>query len=179
MPGIVGLIGGGFTEEHCATVRLMASAMMHEPFCATGTYVAQSLDLSLGWVVHRQSFADCMPVWNETRDICLVFSGEEFSEAGELRRLQSRGHAFASDNASYLVHLYEEQGSEFVSRLNGWFSGVLVDFRLQKIVLFNDRYGLNRIYYHEHPTGFYFSSEAKSLLRALPELRELDLASLG
>ena len=45
--------------------------------------------------------------------------------------------------------------------------------------LFNDRYGLQRIYYHEHSTGFYFSSEAKALLKVLPELRELDLGSLA
>jgi asparagine synthase (glutamine-hydrolysing) len=32
---------------------------------------------------------------------------------------------------------------------------------------------------HENEDGFYFSSEAKSLLKALPELRKLDLRSLG
>jgi asparagine synthase (glutamine-hydrolysing) len=179
MPGIVGLIGRGFAEEHRSTLRVMAGVMMHEPFYSTGTYVNEPLALSIGWIAHPQSFADCMPIWNETRDVCLVFSGEEFSETHELGRLKSSGHAFDPDNASYLVHLYEELGSRFVAKLNGWFSGVVVDLRQQKIVLFNDRYGLNRIYYHEDATGFYFSSEAKSLLRALPRLRELDLASLG
>ena len=82
-------------------------------------------------------------------------------------------------NANYLVHLYEEQGIQFLEKLNGWFSGVVIDLREGKIVLFNDRYGLQRIYYHEHANGFYFSSEAKSLLKALPELRQLDFTSLG
>src|SRR4029078_8738662 len=59
------------------------------------------------------------------------------------------------------------------------FTVLLVDLRQRNVVLFNDRYGLQRIYYHEHPAGFYFSSEAKALLKALPELRELDLASLA
>ena len=179
MPGIVGLIGRGFGAKRRSTLRTMANAMMHEPFYSTGTYNNESLALSIGWVVHRQSFADCMPVWNETRDICLVFSGEEFADAAEIERLKRRGHAADFGNASYLVHLYEEFGTSFLHRLNGGFSGVVVDLRERKIVLFNDRYGLNRVYYHEHPTGFYFSSEAKSLLRALPELRELDLASLA
>jgi len=179
MPGIVGLIGRGFAEEHRDALRVMVSAMTHEPFYSTGTHVNESLALSLGWIAHRQSFADCMPVWNEARDVCLIFSGEEFAEAAELRRLKSNGHAFDPGDASYLVHLYEEFGIGFVGRLNGWFSGLVVDLRERKIVLFNDRYGLSRIYYHEHPTGFYFASEAKSLLRVLPELRQLDLASLG
>jgi asparagine synthase (glutamine-hydrolysing) len=157
----------------------MASVMLHEPFYSAGTYADESLALSIGWIAQQRSFADGMPVWNETRDICLVFAGEEFAEAAEIGRLRSGGHAFAPDDASYLVHLYEEFGSRFVGRLNGWFSGVVVDLREQKVVLFNDRYGLNRVYYHEHATGFHFSSEAKSLLRVLPELRELDLKALG
>jgi asparagine synthase (glutamine-hydrolysing) len=63
--------------------------------------------------------------------------------------------------------------------LNGAFSGVILDLREQKIVLFNDRYGLGRIYYHENGEGFYFASEAKALLTVLPQLRQLDLNSWG
>src|SRR5439155_7975299 len=51
--------------------------------------------------------------------------------------------------------------------------------REERVILFNYRYGLGRIYYHEHADGFYFSSEAKSLLRVLPRTRELELKGLG
>ena len=50
---------------------------------------------------------------------------------------------------------------------------------MKKIILFTDRYGLGRIYYHEGPESFYFASEAKSLLKWLPELREFNVRSLG
>jgi asparagine synthase (glutamine-hydrolysing) len=70
-------------------------------------------------------------------------------------------------------------GCEFLEKLNGWFSGVLVDLREEKLVLFNDRYGVNRLYYHEDAHGFYFSSEAKALLKILPDTRQLNLRSLG
>ena len=83
------------------------------------------------------------------------------------------------ENASYLVHLYEEMGIRFIERLNGRFSGLLVDLRESKTVLFNDRYGLNRIYYHNTLNGFYFASEAKALLKVLPGLRQLNMTSLG
>src|SRR6266550_4325964 len=49
----------------------------------------------------------------------------------------------------------------------------------ETFILFNDRYGVNRIYYHEDARGFYFSSEAKALLKILPGTRRLDLRSLG
>jgi asparagine synthase (glutamine-hydrolysing) len=50
----------------------------------------------------------------------------------------------------------------------------LIDKRKRKIFLFNDRYGLERIYWHKQEDVFYFASEAKALLRVLPELREFD-----
>jgi len=157
----------------------MVNCLMHEPFYTNGTYINQELGLWLGWVNHEGSFSDCLPIWNEKKDVCLFFSGEDFADPADIDALRMRGHDFGSDDASYLVHLYEEMGCEFLEKLNGWFSGVLVDFREQKLVLFNDRYGVNRIHYHEDASGFYFASEAKALLRILPGTRQLDPRSLG
>jgi asparagine synthase (glutamine-hydrolysing) len=108
-----------------------------------------------------------------------MFSGEDFRDLAEIEDLKVRGHECDPENASYLVHLYEEKGIKFIETLNGRFSGLLADLRERKIVLFNDRYGLGRIYYHENARGFYFASEAKALLRVLPELRQIDMVSLG
>jgi asparagine synthase (glutamine-hydrolysing) len=179
MPGIVGIISQRPSEEYHARVKSMAKCLMHEPFYTDGTYVNGQLGLWLGWANHAGSFEDCLPIWNEKKDICLLFSGEDFTDQADIDALRTRGHEFGSNNASYLVHLYEEMGCAFLEKLNGWFSGVLVDLREHKLVLFNDRYGVNRIYYHENASGFYFSSEAKSLLKVLPGTRKLDLRSLG
>jgi asparagine synthase (glutamine-hydrolysing) len=54
-----------------------------------------------------------------------------------------------------------------------------VDLRVGKVILFNDRYGYQRMYYHAGKDAFYFSSEAKALLKICPELREIDMKSLG
>src|SRR5207253_2346260 len=84
-----------------------------------------------------------------------------------------------TDDTSWLVRAYEEQGPAFIEKLNGWFSGVVLDLRHDRAILFNDRYGLSRIYVHEHADGVYFSSEAKSLLRVLPSARQLDPVGLA
>jgi len=160
-------------------VESMVKCLKHEPFYSDGTYTNEELGLWSGWVCHEGTFGDCLPIWNEKKDICLLFSGEDFANQGDIDALRMRGHEFGSNNASYLVHLYEEMGCEFLEKLNGWFSGVLLDLRERKLVLFNDRYGVNRLYYHEHASGFYFSSEAKALLKILPETRQLNLRSLG
>ena len=179
MPGIAGIIGAGFHGETRAAIGLMVKCMMHESFYRSGTQVNERLRLWTGWVCHENSFSDCMPVWNERRDICLIFIGENYADRPELDRLRATGHEFETENAGCLVHLYEEFGIKFLEKLNGWFSGVLVDLRKQEVVLFNDRFGLGRIYYHENEHGLFFSSEAKSLLKVLPAVRQLDLQSLG
>jgi asparagine synthase (glutamine-hydrolysing) len=153
--------------------------MLHERFYQFGAYREDCLGLSVGWTCIKGGFNDCLPIWNETRDICLIFNGEHYSDPGEADLLRSKGHDVVAQNASSLVHLYEELGLEFLQRLNGIFSGILIDLRVWKIVLFNDRYGLSRVYYREKPDGFYFASEAKALLKALPEVRGIDPASLG
>ena len=46
-------------------------------------------------------------------------------------------------------------------------------------MLFNDRYGMHRLNYHEGKDAFYFAVEAKAILAVLPELRRIDERSLG
>jgi len=179
MPGIAGIISQRPSEQYDALVKSMVKCLMHEPFYVSGTYTNEKLGFSGGWTCHKGAFDDCLPIWNEKKDICLLFSGEDFADQADIDALRTRGHEFGSDDANYLVHLYEEMGCEFLEKLNGWFSGVLVDLREQKLILFNDRYGVNRVYYHEDARGFYFSSEAKALLKILPRTRQLNLRGLG
>jgi len=157
----------------------MLNALARNPAHQQGTYVNPQLGLSCGWISHQGAVGDSLPLWNETRDVCLIFSGEDFTDADEIAKLKKQGHSFDAIDGSYLVHLYEELGLEFFEKLNGSFSGVLVDLRKQKVTLFNDRYGLVRTYVYQDQNGLYFASEAKALLRAFPLARKLNSTSLG
>ena len=179
MPGIVGIVSQRPSQEHYGLLKSMVKCLIHEPFYTDGTYINEELGLWSGWACHDGTFGDCLPIWNEKKDICLLFSGEDFADQTEIDALRMRGHEFASEGANYLVHRYEEMGYEFLKKLNGWFSGLLLDLREQKFILFNDRYGVNRLYYHEDAGGFYFSSEAKALLKILPATRQLNVRSVG
>ena len=46
-------------------------------------------------------------------------------------------------------------------------------------MLFNDRFGLQRLYYHEAKDTFYFAAEAKAILKVRPELRAMDPRGVG
>jgi asparagine synthase (glutamine-hydrolysing) len=179
MPGLVGIIGSGRSEERKEMLFRMVSCMMHEPFYISGEYLNDEIELAVGWVNHEGSFSDGMPLWNEKQDLCLIFQGEDFADASEISELKAKGHEFRSRDASYLIHLYEEKREDFYKTLNGRFCGVVVDINNKTATLFNDRFGLSRLYYHQFANTVFFASEAKSLLSVLPELRRLDMIGLG
>jgi asparagine synthase (glutamine-hydrolysing) len=179
MSGLAGIIGVSPSLHRQAALEDMLKCMLHRPHSDFATYLNRRINLWSGCVSSREDSSLCPPQWNERRDICLIFSGEDFTDPREIQNLRALGHEFGPDSAGHLVHWYEECGLKFLEKLNGGFSGLLVDLRKETIILFNDRYGLNRIYYHEDKDGLYFSSEAKSLLRILPHLRQFDLKGLG
>lgn len=178
MPGIVGLITK--KPRECAERELsrMIEAIRHESFYTTGTWIDESLGVYVGWVARRNAFADGMPLRNETGEVILAFAGEEYPDPATKARLKANGHGFESAGPSYLVHLYEDEPS-FPASLNGRFQGIVVDRARATITLFNDRYGMHRVYYHDAPDAFYFAVEAKAILAVRPELRKLDNRGLG
>ena len=178
MPGIVGLITKLPRARAEGELLRMVESLRHEAFYVSGTWVDETLGVYLGWVERHGVSAERMPLCNEGGDSVLVFSGEEFAEPGIALRLKERGHELDQEGPSYLVHLSEEDPS-FPRALNGRFHGLLANRRAGTAKLFNDRYGMHRIYYHEAKDAFYFAAEAKALLAILPELRSIDLEGLG
>jgi asparagine synthase (glutamine-hydrolysing) len=156
----------------------MVAALRHETSYVLGTWSEESLGLYIGWAERGGPLADSMLLKNETRELVLAFSGEDFPERGIAARLEERGHVGSLNGRSYLVHLAEED-AEFPRGLNGRFHGVLADSRAGTAMLFNDRYAMHRIYYHEAKDGFYFAAEAKAILAVRPELRSIDPVGLA
>jgi len=180
MPGIAGLIRKRETAGHEPQIlTTMIGCMRHEPFYTQGTFSSPENGFFIGYTALEGSFSDCMPIWNETRDKVLFLTGECYTDRAPIDRLAGRGHVFDAETAAYIVHLYEEEGDGLFPLLNGWYNGILLDLRLSKATLFNDRCGIRRIYFHEDDDVFAFSSEAKSLLKAFPRLRKADLFSMG
>jgi asparagine synthase (glutamine-hydrolysing) len=174
MAGIVGIISQRPPEECQELVRSMANSMQHESFYDSGTYFVREMGIYAGWVAHENSFAATQPFFNTQRNIALLFSGECFIDRKIRGELGQQGDQSQQAAGSWLLHLYEQEGDRFFEKLNGLFSGLLIDKRQGKAFLFNDRYGVERIYWHETSDATYFASEAKALLRILPELRAFD-----
>jgi asparagine synthase (glutamine-hydrolysing) len=178
LPGIVGMITNRPRASAERELCQMLEPLRHESFYTAGTWSDPAQGVYVGWVAREASFAAAMPLKNELGDITLVFSGEEFREPDTIEVLRAAGHAVETNGPNYLVHRYEEE-PDFPKRLNGRFHGLVADRARGTVMLFNDRYGLQRIYYHEAKDGFYFAAEAKAILKVRPELRLPDPRGIG
>jgi asparagine synthase (glutamine-hydrolysing) len=178
MPGIVGLISKSPRDHAEAELLRMVDSLRHESFYVTGTWIDESLGVYVGWVARKSPTSDQMPLRSATGETVLVFSGEEFSSPESVDYLKDRGHAQDTRGPAYLVHRAEESPS-FLSDLNGRFHGLLASRTTNRITLFNDRYGMHRVYYHEGKDAFYFAAEAKAILAVRPELRSIDTKGMA
>lgn len=163
MPGIAGIISRNPPAACIARLRRMLGAMMHENFYSSAAVSIPESGIYAGTVMFENS-ADGI-FQDETGEIVLMFSGECFWDSKPA-------------SGEKLIQLYQQGGQRCFEKLNGLFSGLLIDKSEKRSLLFNDRYGVQRIYFHETGGDFYFASEAKALLRILPELREFHLEGI-
>ncbi len=121
------------------------------------------------------SAAGRQPLPNETGDIQVVCNGEIYNYLDERQELENRGHRFRSHSDSEtLVHLYEEFGDTFLTRLNGMFAFILWDKKRKRLIAAVDRFGKKPLYYARQGDRLAFASEMKGLT-LLPWVgREID-----
>ena len=178
MPGIFGLITNKPREWAEPQLLRMLKVLRHESFYMTGTWIDETC-----WGLRR---VDGAREFFLGRNACPKRAGRRrprvfwrgVSGTEHCSDLKERGHEFKAEGPSYLVHLYEED-PPFPKGLNGRFQGLLSDRTRGVATLFNDRYGMHRLYYHESKEAFYFAVEAKAILAVCPELRRTDPRSLG
>lgn len=159
MPGIAGIVGQGHLDRLQALVGTMLASMRHERDWLCRTHFAPRLGVHAGWVGRSDSFAAEQSIVEGADGLALLFCGE---------------CATPERAGTSLLRSYETSGKAFVAGLNGLFSGLLIDSRRGEALLFNDRYGSERLYVARHDGLTFFASEAKALLAVIPALRSLD-----
>ena len=174
MPGIAGIVGSASSDECQRMLRTMIDSMRHHESYVSGTQCFPDFGVYAGWVAHPGSFSARQSASGGRGGAVLVFSGECFPDGLSPGAPMQGDSQSGNGDTHHLARAYEAEGSAFVGRLNGLFSGLLIDAPRKRAILFNDRYGMERIYYYEKGGTTYFASEAKALLSVLPELRSFD-----
>src|SRR5881397_256709 len=136
--------------------------------CVLGHQRLRVLDLATGF----------QPVTNETDDVVCVFNGELYNF--QQLREELRDHSIrGTGDTPVLPHAYEENGPDFVRRLEGMFAFALWDGSRRRLVLARDRLGKKPLVWTRLADGTVaFASELKAF-HGLPGFRaEADLAAL-
>lgn len=112
------------------------------------------------------------PIWNEKRDVAVIFNGELYNYRQLRDTLQLCGHRFTThSDTEILVHAWEEWGEECLGELRGMFAFALLDLRARHatvpvLFLARDPFGIKPLYYTQSPDGLAFASEVRALLAA-------------
>jgi asparagine synthase (glutamine-hydrolysing) len=173
VPGIVGIITRRPRHQVEPELATMTATLKHEDFHVLGSWCDADAGVYVGWCARQGAFDDGNPLVNRRGDVVVIFSGEEFG-----RGAVSEARGTPTGEAEYLA---DSAGADtsFPRGLNGRFQGLLLDRRRGVAQLFNDRFGMHRLYYCETDDGFYFAAEAKAILAVRPEAREIDPQGLG
>lgn len=167
MCGICGLAGRATDGPPLApaVLRAMTDAIVHRGPDEEGHRIAPGIAMGMRRLSIIDLAASHQPLSNERGDVWTVFNGEIFNFRHLRRELESRGHRLASaGDTETIVHLYEEHGHRFSSRLRGMFGIAVWDGSRRRLVLTRDRMGVKPLYYALTPRGIAFASEVKSLL---------------
>lgn len=181
MCGIVGIVKTQERETISAElVRKMNQTLTHRGPDDEGYY----FDRGAALAIRRLKIIDLegghQPIANDTQEVWTVFNGEIYNFQSLREALIKKGHRFRSQSdTEVIVHLYEEEGEQFVHQLRGMFAIALWDKRSRKLLLYRDRIGIKPLHYWLENETLVFASEIKALLE-YPDLgRDLSLSALS
>jgi asparagine synthase (glutamine-hydrolysing) len=157
-------------------VNEMTDAILHRGPDAGGVHV----DSNVGLGHRRLSIIDIatghQPLFNEDREVAVVFNGEIYNFQELVPELEKAGHTFQTQSdTEVIVHAWEEWGQSCVERFRGMFAFALWDNRQKVFFLARDRMGVKPLYYGTANDGtIVFGSEIKALLAYPGVSREID-----
>jgi asparagine synthase (glutamine-hydrolysing) len=126
------------------------------------------------------SEAGRQPMTNEDGRYWIVLNGEIYNYQELRQQLIQRGHRLRShSDTEVILHLYEEEGSACVRRLNGMFAFCIWDSRDRVLFAARDHFGIKPFYYTVRNETFLFASEIKALFASggiTPEINPDGLA---
>jgi len=179
MCGICGISYSSNQKPERGTLEKMNAALAHRGPDSDGFY----LEAGVGLAMRRLAIIDVaggdQPMFNEDESCCLVFNGQIYNYLDLRAELFRRGHKFRTKtDTECLLHMYEDEGPDLVNWLRGMFAFAIWDKRKHCLLLARDRMGQKPLYYTVQNETFYFASELKSLLCAMPQRPEIDLAAI-
>lgn len=142
----------------------MGRRLRHHAWYRHESRIAETGNAGLGRVSLGVVQTAPQPAMSKDGAIAAVLDGEFYNSERVRADLEAsgRGGSDASD-AALLIRGYELEGKQFFRRLDGKFAAALWDGRAKRLILVNDRFGMNPLYYNHTAGRLLFASEIKAL----------------
>ena len=156
-------------------LKSMIGILGHRGPDETGVYIDDHVALGHARLSIVDLTSGVQPIHNEDKTLWIIYNGEVFNYPELAEDLQRRGHRFyTTSDTEVILHLYEEEGPECLSRLNGQWAIAIWDSRKKELFLARDRIGIRPLYYAIINSTLFFGSEIKSIFVNENVPREID-----
>lgn len=119
------------------------------------------------------------PFFSDDSNVIVVQNGEIFNHVELAKELKVDGYPCRTHcDTEVILRIYERDGIQGVSKLNGMFAIAIYDKRIDSLYLIRDRVGEKPLYFSNENGRVLFSSEIKSIL-SCSGLRKLNSQALN
>lgn len=157
------------------TIKSMTGVLNHRGPDEAGAYVDDYVGLGHARLSIIDLSSGVQPIHNEDQSLWIIYNGEVFNYVELKEELLQKGHRFyTTSDTEVVLHLYEEQGPNCLSKLNGQFGLAIWDARKKELFLARDRLGIRPLYYTIKDGSLVFGSEIKAIFMNEQIKREID-----
>lgn len=163
MCGICGYIG----KENRTLLQQMGNTILHRGPDEEGLWSKEQVNLCSRRLTIIDPEGGVQPYLNKSGEISLVWNGEIYNTRELRQELEQKGIAFQTkkSDTELLLHLYENEGLDFLQKVNGMFAISIYDQKKKKLFLIRDRMGVKPLFYYWDGMHFIFGSEQKAIFQ--------------
>ena len=168
MPGLVGVVNIHGDKVDLGLMKAMSNAIQHRDWYKVDDYVNERGTVAISRVHLGIINQDKQPFSMRDGKVKIFLHGEIYND-----------EAVGLDPLEFVYRLYDKQGLDFSSSLNGSFVVVIVDEQRDVVLIANDRIAAKPLFYFNDGRNVYFGPEMKSLLLTPSLRRELNPAAVA
>jgi asparagine synthase (glutamine-hydrolysing) len=179
MPGIFGFASHAVGSQTDLLVE-MARRLKHHAWYRQETHATRAGNAGLGRVSLGAIQTEPQPAWNVDGTVAAVMDGELYNAEMVQAELKRAGRSVSGAcHAELLIHGYELEGKEFFRKLDGKFAAAIWNAKSSRLILVNDRFGMQPLYYAVPGDRLVFGSEIKAVLADRDVSRAKNLRGLA
>ncbi len=168
MPGIYGVVAPDKDTEYIVeTLDRMANYMDHNGKSLNDSFVDQASKVGAGRIHLGVFDHPVQPVQSKDNTCQLIFHGELY------------GNNSGMSDPDFILSRFSELGDSCAVGLNGIFHFIVFNRASGELKIFNDKFGLQPVYFSKLPAGVVFGAEVKALLADTRIDKKPDYHSFG